>query len=123
RYPSSYHAEVFAILTCLIVSPYRCRIKIFTDSQSALLIFNNYKYNNYNISTRNIFKIDSMTNLWISILEIINELQLAMDIEKVLAHSGVLGNEKIDKEVTLAHNDNYKYLTTSNNNYQNLLFY
>ena len=64
-----------------------------------------------------------MTNLWLSILEIINELQLTVDIEKVLAHSGVLGNEKIDKEVTLAHNDNYKYLTTSNNSYHHLLFY
>src|SRR5581483_10261530 len=123
RYPSSYHAEVFAILTCLITSPHQSRIKIFTDSQSALLVFNNYKRNNYNVSTHNIFKIDSMTNLWISILEIINELQLTVDIEKVLAHSGVLGNEKIDKEVTLTHNDNYKYLTTSNNSYQNLLFY
>jgi hypothetical protein len=56
-----------------------------------------------NISTRNKFKIQSNNLLWITILEIIKELKLCVEIEKVKAHDKDVYNNYVDYLATEAH--------------------
>ena len=64
-----------------------------------------------------------MITLWLSIIDIIIHQNLNIEIIKVPAHSGIERNEIIDKEVSQAHNDNYKFLTTTNDSFDQINYY
>ncbi|PKY59655.1 hypothetical protein RhiirA4_482588 [Rhizophagus irregularis] len=95
-FPSSTKAEVMAILTALIVSPPKCDVFIYTDSQAAIDAFHKSK-NLYSISPRWFNKINNNI-LWSAIHHIIEQLSLKVKFIKVSgkAHSGDHFNDQAD---------------------------
>ncbi|RIA86230.1 hypothetical protein C1645_829613 [Glomus cerebriforme] len=71
RWPSSYRAELAAILVALIISPMNSTITIFTDSKSSIDHFFYLQQQQLPLSPRNLFKEDSNNYLWTIIMDII----------------------------------------------------
>jgi Ribonuclease HI len=120
NWPSSTHAELMGILSAIITSPQQSNITIYTDSNAAVTQFNSLNNGRIKLTPRQIFKLNSNTSIWNILIEIINENDLNVQLIKIPAHSGIMYNELIDKEVTKAHKDNYKNLVISNKFLNNL---
>jgi ribonuclease HI len=75
----SYRAETFGLLTSLMVLPFNASVKIFTDSQSMI----------------ETFKSTSNNSLLLTVLEIIEKLQLKVELLKVKAHAKDDYNNKV----------------------------
>jgi len=116
-WPSSFHTELFGIISALIVCPNNCDVTIFTDNQSVIQNFHSLSKDNFELSTRKIFKLNNMNCLWITLIEIINNLNLKVNLIKVKSHSNVDGNNFIDAAVKNAHTNNEKFLSLNNNSY------
>jgi ribonuclease HI len=99
---SSYRAETFGLLTSLIVLPYNASVKVYTDSQSMIKTFNKLYNQRKNIKIRNKLKIPSSNLLWITVLEIIEKLQLKVELLKVKAHADDKYNNMVDNLTNLA---------------------
>lgn len=90
---SSTKAEIFAILTCLIICPSNSHVTIYTDSQCAIDTFNSLHH--YKMTPRRFQKINNNL-LWQTILYIIKRLNLTIKLIKVQAHSGDKYNDMAD---------------------------
>jgi ribonuclease HI len=91
-WPSSTRTELVAIFLALLTSPINAKIKIYTDSQSAILMINNQ----YNKSGRKLLKqTNSLILLKINML--LQEKKMDLKLVKVKGHSGDKMNEMADK--------------------------
>jgi ribonuclease HI len=106
---SALRAELFAILSTLIVLPNNSTVNIYTDSEIIVNNFNIYKNYGFLLTARQKLKIRSQNQLWMIIMEIIVSLSLIINIHKVDAHSSNVFNNIIDKEVKAAH-DNVQHM-------------
>ncbi|PKB94072.1 hypothetical protein RhiirA5_404900 [Rhizophagus irregularis] len=97
-WPSSTRAELVAIFLALLTGPMNAKIRIYTDSQSAIYMINNQ----HNKSGRKLLKqTNSLILLKIDIL--LQEKKMDLELVKVKGHSGDVMNEMVDE---LAKNTN-----------------
>ncbi|EXX62796.1 hypothetical protein RirG_158430 [Rhizophagus irregularis DAOM 197198w] len=90
-WPSSIRSELVAIFLALLTGPMNAKIKIYTDSQSAIYMINNQ----YNKSGRKLLKqSNSLILLKIDIL--LQEKKMDLVLVKVKGHSGDVMNEIVD---------------------------
>ncbi|EXX77813.1 hypothetical protein RirG_020430 [Rhizophagus irregularis DAOM 197198w] len=90
-WPSSTRAELVAIFLALLTGPINAKIKIYTDSQSAIHMINNQ----HNKSGRKLLKqSNSLILLKIDIL--LQEKKMDLILVKVKGHSGDIMNEMVD---------------------------
>jgi len=90
-WPSSTRAELVAIFLALLTGPMNAKIKIYTDSQSAIHMINNQ----HNKSGRKLLKqSNSLILLKIDIL--LQEKKMDLILVKVKGHSGDIMNEMVD---------------------------
>ncbi|PKK64721.1 hypothetical protein RhiirC2_854112 [Rhizophagus irregularis] len=95
-WPSSTRAELVAIFLVLLTDPMNAKIKIYTDSQSAIYMINN----RHNKSGRKLLKqSNSLILLKIDIL--LQEKKMDLVLVKVKGHSGDVMNEMIPIEYNL----------------------
>ncbi len=93
RWPSSTCAELTAIWTMILATPSNFSLKIKTDSQAAIdAIITAKKIN----SRRKWFTINNRS-LVNDIITLINKKNIDLELIKVKAHSGILGNEMADE--------------------------
>ncbi|RIA98313.1 hypothetical protein C1645_812866 [Glomus cerebriforme] len=95
RWPSSYRAELAAILVALIISPMNSTITIFTDSKSSIDHFFYLQQQQLPLSPRNLFKEDSNNYLWTIIMDIIEINSIIVKFFKIQSHSGNHYNDLI----------------------------
>ncbi|CAB4425258.1 unnamed protein product [Rhizophagus irregularis] len=100
-WPSSTRAELVAIFLALLTGPTNAKIRIYTDSQSAIYMINNQ----HNKSGRKLLKQTNFLIL-LKIDILLQEKKMDLELVKVKGHSGDVMNEMVDE---LAKN-------TSNNN-------
>ncbi|GBC20790.1 ribonuclease H-like domain-containing protein [Rhizophagus irregularis DAOM 181602=DAOM 197198] len=93
EWASSTRAEIFAILTCLIICPPNSHVTIFTDSQCAIDTY--YSLQHYKMTPRRLQKLNNVL-LWQAIKWIIQSLNLTIKLNKVQAHSGNTYNDIAD---------------------------
>ena len=122
HYPSLTKAEIYGLLSVVLVIPKNYSIKIYTDSQN--IIFGYYSHihnNNFDISPRKFFKISSFNIEWNVIMEIIKSKNLTIEFQKVTAHSNNYFNNTIDQ---LVKNTDYSstFLSIKENQFNNILF-
>ncbi|CAB4442142.1 unnamed protein product [Rhizophagus irregularis] len=99
HWPSSYRPESLAILTALIVAPINANVTIYTDSQSAIDTWSQFRSMNFDPHLRSIFKIRS----------------------NHIAHSGDPWNEFIDTKCSEVHvNNENSIITLLTNNMDNI---
>src|SRR2546429_340693 len=103
-----------AILAALISVPPNASINIFTDSESYIKKFQELQSLGFQLSTRQILKINNNLHIWNIICEIIFSNHLTVNLHYVKAHSGNQWNDYIDKECKELHNNsNSSVLTCS----------
>ena len=92
-WPSSTRAELGAIGTALLVVPYKCRIKVYTDSANAIGMIQKIQ------SSQKKPKATKLKNgsILAMISNIILEKKLEIELIKVKSHSGIYFNEQADK--------------------------
>ncbi|EXX63118.1 hypothetical protein RirG_155320 [Rhizophagus irregularis DAOM 197198w] len=91
-WPSSTRAELVAIFLALLTGPMNAKIRIYTDSQSAIYMINNQ----HNKSGRKLLKqTNSLILLKIDIL--LQEKKMDLNLVKVKGHSGDVMNEMVDE--------------------------
>ncbi|GET50232.1 ribonuclease H-like domain-containing protein [Rhizophagus irregularis DAOM 181602=DAOM 197198] len=91
-WPSSTRAELVAIFLALLTGPMNAKIRIYTDSQSAIYMINNQ----HNKSGRKLLKqTNSLILLKIDIL--LQEKKMDLELVKVKGHSGDVMNEMVDE--------------------------
>jgi ribonuclease HI len=91
-WPSSTRSELVAIFLALLTGPMNAKIKIYTDSQSAIYMINNQ----HNKSGRKLLKqSNSLILLKIDIL--LQEKKMDLVLVKVKGHSGDVMNEMVDE--------------------------
>ncbi|EXX63791.1 ribonuclease H-like domain-containing protein [Rhizophagus irregularis DAOM 181602=DAOM 197198] len=89
---SSTHSELVAIFLALLTNPMNVKIKIYTDSQSAIYMINN----KHNKSGRKLLKqSNSLILLKINIL--LQEKKMKLVLVKVKGHRRDVMNEMVDK--------------------------
>ena len=116
-FPSSTKAEIYAVLTALIICPENSRVNIYLDSQNTINNFNKIIIEN-SLTNKQILKIPNCW-IWLTIKEIIDTLQLQVQLNKVKAHSKNELNDLADllaKEGTL-------YPELNINTHQNIAIY
>jgi ribonuclease HI len=91
---SSTRAEIFAILTALIVFPRNSTISIYSDSLATILGYESY-VTNHNFSVRTNEKVPNYT-LWLTIKYIVDHLNLNVSLVKVKGHSDDVYNNIAD---------------------------
>ncbi|PKB99565.1 hypothetical protein RhiirA5_429502 [Rhizophagus irregularis] len=112
HWPSSYRPESLAILTAIIVSPINADVMIYTDSQSAIDTWLQFRSTNFDPHLRSIFKLRSNHIVWNQINEIVTSLNLKLQLIYVKAHSGDPWNEFIDSKCSEVHNNNNSSIIT-----------
>ena len=90
---SSSRAEIMVILTAISVLPKNCHTQIYTDSQVTIDGINATK--SQTIKT-NLKKLKNY-HIFQQIIEISLVQNISLDLYKVLAHSGIILNEKADQ--------------------------
>ncbi|CAB4386495.1 unnamed protein product [Rhizophagus irregularis] len=91
-WPSSTRSELVAILMALLTGPMNAKIKIYTDSQSAIHMINNQ---NNKLSRKLLKQSNSLILLKINIL--LQEKKMDLVLVKVKGHSGDAMNKMVDK--------------------------
>ncbi|PKK43249.1 hypothetical protein RhiirC2_804318, partial [Rhizophagus irregularis] len=81
---SSTRAEIFALLITLLIAPSNSNLTVYTDSASVISNFEKFKFYNFTLVTRQIFKISNNNILWKIIMNIIKENNLSVNIFKEL---------------------------------------
>jgi ribonuclease HI len=117
---SSTRAEIFALLITLIIAPLNSILTIYTDSANLISNFEKFKFFNFNLTTRQIFKISNNNILWKIIINIIKENNLSVILQKVQAHADNDLNNYVDNIVSLAHNDQNLNINLNYNNFEDL---
>jgi ribonuclease HI len=92
NFSSSTRAEITAILTLITIIPNNSSITIFTDSQAALQAINK----SFHISPTQGMRKYKNWPLLDKIIEICHNHKIKLALIKVLAHSGIPGNETAD---------------------------
>src|SRR5215216_6805128 len=93
-WPSSTRAEIFAILSALIISPKHLTIQIYTDSQTTIHgFYSHITQQSFSIRTKE--KTANYT-LWYLIQHIMESSELQVYLHKVKAHNGDLSNDMAD---------------------------
>ncbi|PKK70175.1 hypothetical protein RhiirC2_747055, partial [Rhizophagus irregularis] len=82
------------ILTALIISPFNCRINIYTDSANCINIFNTRMQSGI-VSPRQKLKQSNFL-IWDLIFFLINEKHLLVTLHKVSGHSNNPHNDEAD---------------------------
>ena len=118
-WPSAYKAELLAVFLSLLVAPNNCTVNLFSDCDSVIKHFeyiNNGSFNNI----RNIFK-QPQHNLWLMVLQEIQNKNLTILWHKVNSHSGDVNNDAVDR---LARFSAYNQVSTVNSDidYNPLLY-
>ncbi|CAB4462889.1 unnamed protein product [Rhizophagus irregularis] len=117
---SSTRAEIFALLITLLIAPSNSNLTVYTDSASVISNFEKFKFYNFTLVTRQIFKISNNNILWKIIMDIIKENNLSVNIFKVNAHTDDSLNNYVDNIVSLAHNDQNLGINLNYNNFYDL---
>jgi len=100
-FPSSNKAELLAVISALIVLPNHSEITIYTDSNNVITeYYNIIDRNNFDISPRKFFKINSNNIFWNILCEIIVIKSLIIDFIKVKGHSDNYYNNYIDEYIS-----------------------
>ena len=92
NFPSSTRAKITAILTLIVIISNNSSITIFTDSQAALQAINN----SFHISPVQGLRKYKNWPLLDKIVETCHNRKIQLTLEKILAHSGIPGNETAD---------------------------
>ncbi|RHZ72544.1 hypothetical protein Glove_242g159 [Diversispora epigaea] len=89
-------AEIMALITAIAIAPVNCKVEILSDSQGAIIIFNNILNNSLGKNKKN--EISNNNNMILTLVaqQIIKELKLQISLVKVKAHSGIKYNELAD---------------------------
>jgi ribonuclease HI/exonuclease III len=93
-FASSTRAEIFGLLTALVVCPIDSIVTIYTDSMNLIHTFQ--KIQNDNLTTRRFAKLNNHL-LWHFIKRLLNLLHLQVTLIKVKAHSGDILNDTADR--------------------------
>ncbi|PKC67085.1 hypothetical protein RhiirA1_458847 [Rhizophagus irregularis] len=93
-FPSSSKSESMGILTALIVSPFNCKINVYTDSANCITIFNTRMQSGV-ASPRQKLKQSNFL-IWDLIFFLIEEKQLLVTLYKVSGHSNNPYNDEAD---------------------------
>ncbi|CAB5383282.1 unnamed protein product [Rhizophagus irregularis] len=117
---SSTRAEIFALLITLLIAPSNSNLTVYTDSASVISNFEKFKFYNFTLVTRQIFKISNNNILWKIIMDIIKENNLSVSIFKVNAHTDDSLNNYVNNIVSLAHNDQNLGINLNYNNFYDL---
>ncbi|CAB5383565.1 unnamed protein product [Rhizophagus irregularis] len=117
---SSTRAEIFALLITLLIAPSNSNLTVYTDSASVISNFEKFKFYNFTLVTRQIFKISNNNILWKIIMDIIKENNLSVNIFKVNAHTDDSLNNYVNNIVSLAHNDQNLGINLNYNNFYDL---
>src|SRR5215216_27861 len=93
-WPSSTRAEIFAILSALIISPKHSTIQIYTDSQTTIHgFYSHITQQSFSIRTK---EKSANYTLWYLIQYIMESSELQVYLHKVKAHNGDLSNNIAD---------------------------
>jgi ribonuclease HI len=114
HWPSSYKAELIAILSAISTCPRNCKVEIYTDSQSIIS-----KYNKITTQPPKPNKAYSYNYwpIWHTLLNLIKSYSLSVNFYKVTAHSDNTFNNLAD---SLAKNTSFNYyLDFKHNNLYN----
>jgi ribonuclease HI len=117
NFSSSTRAEITAILTLITIIPNNSSITIFTDSQAALQAINK----SFHISPTQGMRKYKNWPLLDKIIEICHNHKIKLALIKVLAHSGIPGNEtadllaKVDSILGMKPGEKLLTLKTTNN--------
>ena len=94
-WPSSYRAELAAIVLAVLTVPQNSRVEIVTDSASCISTFNKLIKPDPKRTMRRWIKEKNWSS-WMRLIEIIRKKKLQVNLKKVKAHSGELFNDKVD---------------------------
>ena len=94
KYPSSTKAEIFALLTALLVCPKNSQVNIYIDSNNTINRFNKIISNDVLTYTQ-LLKLPNY-EVWLNIKHIVENLLLRVQLHKVKAHSNDKLNDKAD---------------------------
>ena len=117
-WPTSYKAELLAILSAISTAPRNCKINIFTDSQSVIS-----KYQKLTQKPINPSHILSFNNwpIWHILLNLIKSFNFTLNLYKVQAHRNNTLNNKAD---SLAQNHELlQHLILNHSNIYNPYYY
>ncbi|GBC12692.2 ribonuclease H-like domain-containing protein [Rhizophagus irregularis DAOM 181602=DAOM 197198] len=118
-FPSSNKAELLAVISALIVLPSNSEVTIYTDSNNIITgYYDIIDRNNFIISPRKFFKIQTNNIYWSILREIIVTNNLTLDFIKVKGHSDDQFNNYINEFIT--HTDELSNLVFKPNNLINL---
>ena len=93
NFPSSTRAEIMAIATVISTVPRHSKILIHTDSQGAIQAITNFQKTR--LKTRSQKFRNGNILAYISEVTKLKDIQISLN--KVAAHTGILGNEKADR--------------------------
>jgi len=102
-WPSSYKAELMAILSAISTCPRCSHITIYTDSQSIISKYNKLKNSPPTSNKQHSY---NYWPIWHTLLNLIQTYQLSVNLHKVTAHSNNTFNNIADE---LAKNQNHLY--------------
>jgi ribonuclease HI len=95
-WPTSYKAELTAIIIAALTVPTASEVEVVTDSASCISAFNKMIKANPRRTTRRWIK-EKNWSLWMRFAEIIRRKKLKIQLKKVKAHSGHRHNDMADK--------------------------
>jgi ribonuclease HI len=93
NFPSSTRAEIMAIATVISTIPRNSKILIHTDSQGAIQAISNFQNTRLKSHSRKFRN----GNILAYISEVIRQKDIQISLNKVAAHTGIVGNEKADR--------------------------
>jgi len=95
-WPSSYRAEIVAIILAMLTVPQNSEIEIVTDSASCINTFHRLYKPSPKHTIRRWIK-EKNWSLWMRLFEIIRRKRLQVKFKKVKAHSGDKYNDQADR--------------------------
>jgi ribonuclease HI len=113
NWPSAYRGELLAVILALCVVPKNSKVRINTDSLNVLTQFEKLKKINFHQTSREYFK-NNNNYLWNILCRIILQLNLHVELFKVVAHRGDIGNDYVDHLAKEVHFNQDAYVNFKN---------
>ncbi|GBC05771.1 hypothetical protein RclHR1_06410008 [Rhizophagus clarus] len=102
NWPSSFKAELSAVVVALLLVPSHSSVIIHTDSQSIVERFNHLSAL-ISLTPRYLLKGSSCNPLWIILFEILSISHISLSLIKIKAHSNDINNNFVDSLARSSH--------------------
>jgi ribonuclease HI len=113
NWPSAYRGELLAVILALCVVPKNNKVRINTDSLNVLTQFENLKKVHFHQTSREYFK-NNNNHLWNILCRIILQLNLHVELFKIVAHGDDMDNDYVDHLAKEVHFNEDAYINFKN---------